>query len=120
MDLHATIEKEPPMRRITCLCLALVLCSLAVPAFAEQAVEPQAAPQADAAQAELPLELLDADAARTECDAPQAAAGLDTPEPVFLAGEQCGSKVCSKNQYCCNFSCSLCVFHGMSCTQVVC
>jgi hypothetical protein len=107
------------MRRITCLCLALVLCSLAVPALAEEAVEPQAAPQVDAVQAELPLELLDAGAGQGECGA-QAAAGLGTPEPVFLAGEPCGGIICPKGKYCCNPSCNICVLPGMSCTQQSC
>jgi hypothetical protein len=120
MDLPTTNEKEPAMRRITCLCLALVLCSLAVPALAEEAVEPQAAPPVDAVQAELPFELLDAGAGQSGCDAPQATADLGTPEPVFLAGEPCGGIICPKGKYCCNPSCNICVLPGMSCTQQSC
>ena len=105
------------MRKTAYLCLtASALCLLALPAAAEQAPQPE--PVVDLQ----PVEALDLDGLQTddegECEAPAAAAA--TPEPVFLAGEQCGAVVCGKGKYCCNFSCSLCVFHGMSCTQQVC
>jgi len=105
------------MRKTACLCLtAAALCLLALPAAAGEAPPPEPAVDLQ------PVEVLDLDGLQTddegECEAPAAAVG--TPEPVFLAGEQCGAVVCGKGKYCCNFSCSLCVFHGMSCTQQVC
>jgi hypothetical protein len=56
--------------------------------------------------------------APADCAPPTEAAG--DQEPLFLAGEICGSKICGKGTYCCNASCSLCVQFGMSCTQQVC
>lgn len=56
--------------------------------------------------------------APADCVAPTPAAG--DQEPLFLAGEICGSKICGKGTYCCNASCSRCVPFGMSCTQEAC
>lgn len=56
--------------------------------------------------------------APADCAAPTAATA--DQEPLFLAGEICGSKICGKGTYCCNASCSLCVRFDMSCTQQVC
>ena len=100
------------MRRFVSLCLLAALCCLALPAIAEQAVEPQPA------QAEPVLDLFDAESAGSECDAPQVAA--ETPEPAFLAGQQCGGVICGKGTYCCNPTCNACVLIGMSCTQQSC
>jgi hypothetical protein len=75
----------------------------ALPAAAEVPAAVAAPPAADAA---------------ADCAAPSDAAA--DAEPLFLAGEICGSKICGKGTYCCNASCSLCVQFGMSCTQQVC
>lgn len=90
-------------RSILSLVLFAALAAVALPAAAGDAV-PTAAP-------------LFADAA--DCAAPAAAAPAGD-EPLFLAGEICGSKICGKGTYCCNASCSRCVPFGMSCTQEAC
>jgi hypothetical protein len=72
-----------------------------------------------AAAGEAPAGDLGLAAAPGGCAAP-AAAGPSADEPLFLAGEICGSKICGKGTYCCNASCSNCVPFGMSCTQQAC
>ena len=87
---------------------------LALLALALLAALPALAGEAAAADAGVP-----AAAAPADCAAP-AAAGSGAEEPLFLAGQICGSKICGKGTYCCNASCSLCVRFDMSCTQQVC
>lgn len=81
--------------------LALLAALLSLPAAAVDA------PPADLA------------APSAECAAPAAAAPAGD-QPLFLAGEICGSRICGKGTYCCNASCSMCVLVGMSCTQQAC
>lgn len=99
------------MRKTSTWMLVLFAAALfaALPAAAE-APAAVAAPDTAAAPA--------ASEAPADCAAPAAAAG--DQEPLFLAGEICGSKICGKGTYCCNASCSLCVRFDMSCTQQVC
>lgn len=40
-------------------------------------------------------------------------------EPLFV-GEDCNQRTCGKNQFCCNYSCSICAPLGGACTQQVC
>jgi hypothetical protein len=44
----------------------------------------------------------------------------DQPEPLLLAGEPCNRRHCGANQFCCNFSCSICAPEGGFCTQQLC
>ncbi len=104
------------MRKIAFCLTAAALCLLALPAAAGEAPPPEPAVDLQ------PVEVLDLDGLQTEdegeCETPAAAAG--TPEPVFLAGEQCGGVICPKGTYCCNPTCNACVLFGMSCTQQSC
>lgn len=93
------------MKKHAILSLALFAVLVALPAAAEEA------PVATAGVAAAP--------APADCAAPTTAAAAGD-EPLFLAGEICGSKICGKGTYCCNASCSLCVRFDMSCTQQVC
>jgi len=36
------------------------------------------------------------------------------------SGQNCGGVTCGLFQYCCNPSCGICVYYGMSCTQQSC
>lgn len=98
------------MRKTSTWILVLLAAALfaALPAAADS---PSAAAASDTAAAPAASE------APADCAAPAAAGDQ---EPLFLAGEICGSKICGKGTYCCNASCSLCVQFGMSCTQQVC
>ena len=44
--------------------------------------------------------------------------------PFFVesrsGGQNCGGVTCGLFQYCCNPSCGICVYYGMSCTQQSC
>lgn len=93
------------MRKTSTWMLVLFAAALfaALPAAADAPAAVAAPPAADAA---------------ADCAAPTDA-GAEA-EPLFLAGEICGSKICGKGTYCCNASCSLCVRLDMSCTQQVC
>lgn len=44
----------------------------------------------------------------------------DPQEPLLLAGEPCNRRHCGANQFCCNFSCSICAPEGGFCTQQLC
>jgi len=55
------------------------------------------------------------------CESSSAAATLfgDAARPIG-GGQLCGGNVCGKFKYCCNPSCGICVYYGMSCTQQSC
>ena len=37
-----------------------------------------------------------------------------------MAGESCNQRTCGQNQFCCNYSCSICAPLGGACTQQIC
>lgn len=53
-------------------------------------------------------------------DAPAADLDFDALQGAQVKAEDCNQKTCGKNQFCCNYSCSICAPLGGACTQQVC
>lgn len=53
-------------------------------------------------------------------DAPAAELDFDTLQGAQATAEDCNQRKCGGNQFCCNYSCSICAPIGGFCTQQVC
>lgn len=105
------------LRKISLSLVLLLALGFAAVAMAE------APPDADAQPVNLDRLLTPA---QESCEAPaqtadNAVAGLENDLlNTAAAGEPCNQRVCGANQYCCNFSCSICAPIGGFCIQIFC
>ncbi|MCP3956838.1 MAG: hypothetical protein GY719_03190 [bacterium] len=108
------------------LLAAVLITTLGAVAFAEPV--PESTPATDEAQQAQTDQSTDLakpaeEQESVEADVCSAGAAFESPARIIEsagAGELCGGVVCPKFTYCCNPSCSRCVFYGMSCTQESC
>ena len=64
-----------------------------------------------------PAESCDAPAVEPE---PQIAdLGAELLQPMMM-GQPCNETVCTPQEFCCNFSCSICAPRGGACIQIIC
>ena len=66
---------------------------------------------------------LDVEACETVAPTAEPAAELDLENALQIElsdTEPCNQRVCGHNQFCCNFSCSICAPDGGFCTQQLC
>lgn len=98
------------------LVLALI-CGFAGIAHAEQAPAPE--PAVDLALAEM------LEPTAESCDAPAVEgepriADLEAELLQPMAGQPCNQTTCTPQEFCCNFSCSICAPRGGACIQIIC
>jgi hypothetical protein len=109
------------MRNLLCPLLVLALiCGFAGMAQAEQARAPENVPT------DIPLAKM-LEPATPSCDAPAAKAegepqiaDLERQLRQPMAGQPCNQTTCNPDEFCCNFSCSICAPRGGFCIQIIC
>jgi len=105
------------MRKILWALFVLTLvCGSAGIALAAESGEP--------APADVALEDLMVPAAES-CDAPaveaeEQVADLENQLLQPMAGQPCNETTCTPQEFCCNFSCSICAPRGGFCIQIIC
>ncbi|HEX2254874.1 MAG TPA: hypothetical protein VHQ65_16535 [Thermoanaerobaculia bacterium] len=93
----------------TLLCLAALIALAGLPALAEEAPE------------KVDLEvLLQAPAGQCEAPAAEAPSVALSADPIPWPSRPCNQAVCSADEFCCNYSCSICAPRGGYCTQQYC
>lgn len=106
------------MRKFFSSLLALALiCSFAGFALASDAEAP--APVVEVELQDM-LTQESCDAAPAHNEGQDAVAGLEDQLRFNAMAEDCNGTVCTPNQFCCNFSCSICAPKGGGCIQIVC